>query len=459
MLAAAQALAANGVGQGDVVALVLKTSSELVVAILATQRLRAVPMVINPSLPEAAIARRVALVAATLVVTAERVAEILATQSIDALAAGPVSGDLAFLQLTSGTSGDSRAAAVSQRALSAYCESTMQQITLPSDAVLAAWVPLHHDFGLVRFVFFPIYFGLHAHLLPASITSLGPWLRALTATRAMLTGAPDFAYRLAARTVSPEGIDLSALRVASNGAEPVRASSIKAFEDRFGCPGIVRPGYGLAEATLTVAMVAPGEALRVDARGAVGNGRALPGLSLRITIDGVPQAADVVGEIEVSGPTLFEGYLDRTHATGFDRSSFTADGWLRTGDTGYLDVDGVVFVFGRTRAMVKQAGSLIAPREVEEVVDRIAGVALSAAIGLPNASTGAEELVVVAEVDTPDTPEATGLAEAIQSAVRTAVGVTPGRVMLVARHTIPLTANRKLRHAALREQLSTARLP
>jgi len=456
VLALAHGLVSHGIGAGDPVALALTTSPALVALVYAVQSLRAVPMIVNPSLPAAAIARRVAQVHAKLLV-AEALVETLSQPSSDAVMpprpTRPVPEDLAFLQLTSGTSGDSRAAAISHRALAIYLgwEGSGHRLGLTQRDVLVSWLPLHHDLGLVRFLFMPVWYGQHVHLLPPAIASLGLWLQTLTATKATVTSAPDFAYRIAARAVSPVGIDLAHLRLATNGGEPVRATSIAAFEARFSCPGVVSPGYGLAEATLGVSATAPGDALIVDARGHVGCGKVVPGLTLRVVRDGVEVPAGEVGELETAGTHLFEGYYDPASPGRFDRSSFTADGWLKTGDTGYIDAHGNVFALGRTRAMVKQAGALIAPREVEEVVDRIAGVRLSAAIGLPNDITQAEELVLVVEAR--DEPPEDGLAVAIQAVVRAEVGVVPGRILLVPPKTIPLTANGKLRHAVLRQQL------
>lgn len=459
VLGLARGLASHGIGAGDPVALALTTSPELVALVYAVQSLRAIPMIVNPSLPAAAIARRVAQVQAKLLVDKPLALALGATTApestatLPVLPVSPVPDDLAFLQLTSGTSGDSRAAAISHRALAVYLgwEGSDNRLGLTQRDILVSWLPLHHDLGLVRFLFMPVWYGQHCHLLPPAIASLGLWLATLTATKATVTSAPDFAYRIAARAVSSVGIDLSNLRLATNGGEPVRASSIVAFETRFACPGVVLPGYGLAEATLGVSATSPGDALRIDARGHVGCGRVVPGLRLRVMRDGGEVPAGEVGELETSGEHLFEGYYDPTLPGGFDKQAFTSDGWLRTGDTGYVDDDGIVFALGRTRAMVKQAGALIAPREVEEVVDRIAGVRLSAAVGLPNANTQAEELVVVVEAR--NEPPEEGLATAIQAAVRAEVGVVPGRILFVTPRTIPLTANGKLRHAVLRQQL------
>jgi acyl-CoA synthetase (AMP-forming)/AMP-acid ligase II len=397
-------------------------------------------MVVNPDLPAVAVERRVAQVGARLVVDAER-APALRDPRRAAPAGRPRPEDIAFLQLTSGTTGESRAAAVSHEALVVYLRA---HTPLPGD-VLVSWMPLHHDFGLVRFMFQASYFGLPCHLLPPALTSLGRWLRTITEVRGTMTGAPDFAYRLAARSVSPDGIDLGSLRIANNGGEPVRASTIALFEERFRCPGAMSPGYGLAEATLGVSSVSAGEPVVVDARGAVSVGRPRE-LTVRIARGGVALPAGEIGDIELAGRHLFSGYWRA--GGGLDRSPFTDDGWLRTGDTGYLDQAGRLYVLGRTRAMVKQAAALIAPREVEEVVDRVPGVRLSAAIGMPGGPSGGEELVVVIEGQ-PDEAE-------VVAAVRAALGVAPGRVLRVPPRTIPLTHNGKIRHAALRETLLVA---
>lgn len=458
---AAARLAAAGVGGDDVVALVDTTTPELVVLVLAAQAVGAWPMILHAGLPPERVARRAAAVQARLVVDAAMARELAAPGADGAVTAARLDG-IAFLQLTSGTSGDSRAAAVSHRALVAYLETHLPRGIIGPDDVLVSWMPLHHDLGLVRFLLTPVWFGLPCHLLPPALTSLGPWLRTLTAVRGTVTGAPDFAYRIAARALPPEGIDLGALRVGTIGAEPVRASTIAAFEARFACPGALRPGYGLAEATLGVSAVSPGAALRIDARGAVGCGR-LDVVDGRVMRDGVAVGPNEPGELEIRGATLFEGYYDPRLPGRFDRSSFTADGFHRTGDTVYLDDDGELFVLGRTRAMVKQAGALIAPREVEELADAVPGVRLSAAIGLPNDRDGSEELVVVAEV--PDTlgPDANAaraaLVTAIGDAVRRGLASVPGRVVLVAPRTIPITANGKIRHAALRAAMLTPPSP
>ena len=240
--------------------------------------------------------------------------------------------------------------------------------------VLVSWVPPWHDLGLLRFVLGPVFFGAPCHLVPPAIRTLPLWLRTASEVRATLLGAPDFAWRLATRLVDPAGLDLSSLRYSTNGGEPVRRSTILAFEERFGVPGVIRPGYGLAEATLGVTGLRPGEALRVDDRGHVSCGRPFPGVEVRIAEDGT----DGVGEILVRGAAVFAGYFDQPT----ESAEILRGGWLHTGDAGRLDADGHLYVLGRRRAMLKRGGAPLAPREVEEAAAGLPGLRLAAAVGL-----------------------------------------------------------------------------
>lgn len=476
---AAAALHARGVGPGDRVALALPTGGAFLRALFGAQLLGAVPVAINPSLPPDAIARRLARVATDLLVTSADGpapppagapgAPRLGAATPDALRTSPPAppntpnpltteraprpDDLAYLQLTSGTTGDSQAAALTHRSLMASLDASRRLVDATADDVLVSWVPLHHDLGLVRFVFFPVYLGATCHLLTPALANLGAWLRTIGRVRATLTGAPDFAYRIAARAVDPAGVDLTSLRVATNGGEPVRRSTIEAFEGRFNAPGRVLPGYGLAEATLGVTGVRPGEALRVDNAGNVSCGRPLHGLEVRVrsASDGAVLGANEPGAIEVRGAPIFSGYYGDEAAT---RAAFTDDGWLRTGDTGVVDDEGYLYVLGRSRAMIKRAGALVAPRELEEVCDRVSGVRLSAAVGVPGAGTEDVVLVVEARPEAVSEPAARAtLRAAIAAAVTASVGFAPGRVVFAPPRGIPLTANGKIRHAALRERL------
>jgi fatty-acyl-CoA synthase len=424
---AAAMLAHDGVEAGDRVALRMPAGLDLIRLFFALQRLGAVPCIFDPHVPE--------------VTSDRRIAAIRPRRTITAMPGGPrgalpKSGEesdaIAFLHSTSGTSGEPLAAIILQRNVLASLASSGELLDPRPGDSLAGWVPPWHDLGLLRFVLAPVYFGLPCHLIPSAIRTIPEWFATITRVRATLTGAPDFAWRLATRLVDPNAVDLRSLRFATNGGEPVRASTIEAFEKRFGLERVVRPGYGLAEATLGVSSTRAGEVLRVDERGNVSCGRPLTGIELRLEHD----------EILVSGPAVFAGYFDAA----------PQNGWLHTGDFGRLDADGNLYVLGRRRAMIKRGGATLAPRELEEAAQSVPGVRLAAAVGVPSELT--EEIVVVVEID----PGSPSVEAEVRSAVERAIGVAPDRVIEQPPRTIPRTNNGKIRHAVLRDQLTPSNL-
>ena len=453
--ALAAGLAGLGVRRGDRVVLLLPAGLDFIRAFFALQRLAAIPCALDPSQAPATAARRAARVRPSLVLAAEGFLEACAGPGLRAVrleevprpgpleGSGPEEDDVAFLQPTSGTSGEPRAAVVLQRNAIASLRAARDAFGLGPLDVLAGWVPPWHDLGLVRFVLGPVYLGAPCHLVPPAIRTLALWLRTASEVRATVLGAPDFAWRLAARLVDPEGIDLSALRIATNGGEAVRQSTIEAFERRFGATGVIRPGYGLAEATLGVTGLLPGEPLRVDARGNVSCGRPLPDVEVRIDAPtGEP------GEILVRGRVVFAGYFEAEEAT----RETLRDGWLHTGDVGRLDAEGHLYVLGRQRALLKRGGAPLAPRELEETAEGVPGVKVAAAVGLPPAAGSATEEIVLA-VEADPSAEPPRLAWAASVAVEQALGFAPDGVLVLAPRTIPRTPNGKVRHAVLRKEI------
>lgn len=463
--ALAGGLSGLGVGRGDRVALLLPAGLGFIRAFFALQRLGAAPCAFDPQAPpETAVARAVR-VRPRLVLTAGGPADGIAAACVARglpwadLARvpravpppGPDTGadDTAFLQPTSGTSGEPRAAVITQRNVLASLGSSRDLLSIGPGDVLVSWVPPWHDLGLLRFVLGPVYFGAPCHLVPPAIRTLGLWLSTASSVRATILGAPDFAYRLATRLVDPKGLDLTSVRYATNGGEPVRRSTILSFEERFGVPGVIRPGYGLAEATLGVTCLRPGEQLRCDTRGNVSCGRPFPGVEVRIT-SGSDEEPGTVGEILVRGPAVFSGYFDEPEAS----SEVLRDGWLHTGDTGAVDADGHLYVFARKRALLKRGGAPLAPRELEEPVERLPGVRCAAAVGLPPATDSAsEEIVLAVELDPSEGCSPSQLAAAAAAAVEVVTGFAPESVVVLAPRTIPRTANGKVRHQETRRRL------
>jgi len=442
----ARTLAGLGVTRGDRVALVLPAGVRFTEAFWALQLLGAAPCALNPAGGANAIARGVALVRPRLVID-ERTSwdRPAGSPPVPVSAAQP--DDLAFLQPTSGTSGSARAACVRQRNVLAFLRSTRDAGHFRDDDVIAAWVPPWHDFGLVRFVIGAVYFGLPCHIVQPAISTIPEWLRTISRVGGTVSGAPDFCYRLAARMVDPGSVDLRSLRNAGNGGEPPLRSTIEAFESRFSVPGVVLPGYGLAEAVLGVSAHVPGDALSVDRRGNVSCGAILPGLEVR-----AGQDVEEPAEILVRGASVFAGYLDAPA----DTAERVRDGWLHTGDSGYLDAEGRLFVLGRRRGMLKRAGVVVAPRELEEAAQRVAGVRVAAAVDVALGPPGQRGIAVVVEARVPDEEEARIAADVSREVVDRA-GFAPDRVLVVAPHAVPRTENGKVRHEALRDELERTR--
>lgn len=463
--ALAGGLALLGIGRGDRVALLLPAGLGFIRAFFALQRLGAAPCAFDAQAPPETAVARAARVRPRLVLTAGApldgvaaacTASDLPWADLDRAPRAepppvpPASGDdIAFLQPTSGTSGEARAAVITQRNVLASLRASRDLLSMGPCDVLVSWVPPWHDLGLLRFVLGPVFFGAPCHLVQPAIRTLGLWLSTAASVRATVLGAPDFAYRLATRLVDPAGLDLTSVRYATNGGEPVRMSTIVAFERRFGVSGMIRPGYGLAEATLGVTCLRPGEPLRIDARGNVSCGRPFPGVEVRIA-GGGDGGPGTVGEILVRGPAVFAGYFDAPEAN----REVLRDGWLHTGDTGVLDADGHLYVLARERALLKRGGAPVAPRELEEPVERLSGVRCAAAVGLPaDADSATEEIVLVVELDPTEGHSPPQLAAAAAAAVEAVAGFAPESVVVLAPRSIPRTANGKVRHQETRRML------
>jgi acyl-CoA synthetase (AMP-forming)/AMP-acid ligase II len=303
--------------------------------------------------------------------------------------------------------------------------------------------------GLILMALVPFFLGAGLVLLPARLTRVRDWLRAIERHRGTLTAAPDFAYRFCLRQLRPDQqFDLSSLRVALNAAEPVRPSTIRDFERRFGLGPVMLPGYGLAEASVGVSTWIPGRPVRVDSAGLVSVGPPFPGIEVRIDNPGRPSAP---GEILVRGASTTRGYLHNARASA---ELLAADGFVRTGDLGYLDADGYLYCSGRRKEIIVQGGRNIAPQEAEELMDALPWVRASAAVGIERSALAGEQAHLFAELR----PAAkTGTLEERQREIvqvfHQRFGFRPGRVLLLAPHSIPRTANGKLQRGLLGRRL------
>jgi acyl-CoA synthetase (AMP-forming)/AMP-acid ligase II len=318
---------------------------------------------------------------------------------------GATGNSLALLQYTSGSTTTPRGVMVSHGNLIHNSEHINRAFEVTADTVSVTWLPAFHDMGLTNGIIQPLLRGRQCFLMPPQSFLQRPvrWLQAISRYGAAVSGGPNFAYELCVRRVTPEqreSLDLSSWYAAYNGAEPVRADTLKRFAAAFaGCgfrPRFFYPCYGLAEATLIVsggllreepilctANVAALEHNRVvetadllsNARTLVGCGRAM--LDSRIVIvdphSSLPCPPDVVGEIWVSGPAIAHGYWNRPEETERTFQTHLADTgegpFLRTGDLGFLR-DGELFVTGRLKDLIIIDGRNVYPQDIELTVEQ-----------------------------------------------------------------------------------------
>ena len=344
----------------------------------------------------------------------------------------------AFLQFTSGTTGAPRGAVISQRAAIASAHAMGLALGLGPSDIGVSWLPLFHDMGLVGVLLCSLIFRFPIHLLSPAEFLLRParWLELLAATRATLTVAPNFGYELAVRRVRGD-FDLSHLRRALNGSEPVQRATLDGFERRFGAaPGTVLPVYGLAENTLGVAFSDGSPDIEVLGRAVPSVGRPLPGVE-------VCAPRDEPGEILVRSPALMSGYFRDPEATALA----LRDGWLHTGDLGVIR-DGRLYITGREKDLVIKGGRKFQPYDIERVaadaVDSPPGGV--AAFSVANDATGTEDLIVLAELR-----RRTGDDEAvrvIRGRLLEELGVRPDHVRLFGPGALPRTTSGKVRRRA-----------
>ncbi|MFC5829634.1 fatty acyl-AMP ligase [Nonomuraea insulae] len=391
------------------------------------------------------------------------------------VAAGPA--DISFLQYTSGSTASPKGVMVSHRALLAQERLLHEVGDFSQDSVIVSWLPLFHDMGLIGNVLLALYAGCQAVILPplAFIQQPIRWLRAISTYRATVSGGPNFAYELCVRRVpvqDRQDLDLSSLRIAFNGAEPVRASTLEAFTAAYAPHGFDArahyPCYGLAECTLmaTGSPVGAG-AVTLDVHlDALQEGRLVTGGGHRVVGSGrpgrhrlleivdpetcLPVRPGHVGEIWIAGPDVTEGYWGRpkeTEEVFGARLTDTFEGpFLRTGDLGTVH-DGELFVSGRLKDLIIVGGRNHYPQDLEATAESAHPLVRRGCV----IAFGDSPLVVVAEVRPEVTEEQLArIGPAVRTAIAGAHGVQVDEVALITAGTMPKTSSGKLQRRACR---------
>jgi fatty-acyl-CoA synthase len=394
--------------------------------------------------------------------------------------------DIALLQYTSGSTGDPKGVVLTHANLLANMRAVGEAVQLVPGDVGISWLPLYHDMGLIGAWLTLLHYGVPLAVMSplAFLTRPERWLQAVHKHRGTITAAPNFAYELCVRKIAEkdiQGVDLSSLRAALNGAEPVNPETLERFASRFAKYGFRReaqlPVYGLAEASLavTVPPLNRGPLIdRVDRVTFAAEGRAIPAppddsTAIAFVSSGKPiprhevRLVDAKGEevpertegfLWFRGPSATSGYYRNERATEelFSLGAATGNGWVNSGDRAYC-AEGEIYVTGRVKDIIIKGGRNLYPHEVEELAARAEGIRKGCivAFGLKDEATGTEKLVVVAESRESEAAKRAAITAAVTEQVSRGLGLPPDRVEIVPPGSIPKTSSGKLRREETRQ--------
>lgn len=402
--------------------------------------------------------------------------------------AGP--DDVAFIQYTSGSTGQPKGVVVSHRNILANEAMIAAGMRLHAQSRIVGWLPHYHDMGLIGNILQPLYLGAECLLMPPAAFIQKPlrWLRAISEHRGDVSGGPDFAYRLCVDKITPEQaatLDLSSWEVAFTGAEPVRAATLERFVERFGPRGFRRrafyPCYGMAEGTLFISGVEQGEtprykpvALEALARGdsepaddgddlqLVGCGFGRFGTEIEVVDPELGEALPDgrVGEIWVSGAAVAEGYHGKPELSAATFEARLAhrpqQRFLRTGDLGFRH-DGQLYITGRLKDLLIVRGRNLYPHDLEDCAQR------SNAWLAPNGGAAVDldpwqgdgRIALIHEVSREGWRRAdpVEVGEDIRAAIAQGFGLTLSEVVLIRPGGLPRTSSGKVRRALCRSMV------
>lgn len=458
---------------------------------------------------------------ASVVLTSQQLAEMAAAMgdelpvkfqavtdsvSADWTGPGPEMDQVAYLQFTSGSTGHPKGVAVSHFNAVSNLRVMGQMLRIKSNKPAIVWAPHYHDLCLVGHVLGPVYYGYESTIMSPMDFLMKPvrWLRAMSHYKVANTACPNFGYEYSARRIQPEeceGLDLSQWEVAGNGGEPVLPETMEMFTKKFSPygfrPQAFMPTYGMAESVLFVAGMKPAteppkiltlsaadlekHIISIAADDVPGGRKAVscgsPGSEHEIiAVDPetlTAAAPDRIGELWVKGPSvpdLYWGLAKESEATFGARLADTNDGpFLRTGDLGFVR-EGEIYITGRLKDLIIIAGRNHYPSDIELTIQRSgAPVRPGACVALSERVNGAEELVIIGEINDKKLPaEDQGEApmnafwdsavRTVQGAVSEGHGLSAKTVVFVEPRSLEKTSSGKPRRKYYKELLSKGEL-
>jgi acyl-CoA synthetase (AMP-forming)/AMP-acid ligase II/acyl carrier protein len=386
--------------------------------------------------------------------------------------------DTAFIQFSSGSTSDPKGVVLTHGNLLANIQGATEVCGFNENDVSLSWMPLTHDMGLIGFHLVMFANRVHTHLMPTELFVRRPllWLSFASRVRATILCSPNFGYKHYLKVLGervPEGLDLSAVRLIFNGAEPISVELCEEFLTRLTPARLSRnsmyPVYGLAEASLAVSFPPPGAPLRTlalnrhhmnsgdpvepvaaaerDAVLLVSEGHAIPYCRVRIADDADQELPeDRIGHVHMTGENVTRGYFEDPAANA---AAFTADGWLRTGDLGLFH-DGDLYISGRAKEIIFVNGQNYYPHDLEALAQRAPGLEMgkvvAAGVRVPGEQT---EQLVVFVLHRGGMEEFVPLATQVARLVNEQTGLEVSEVVPVKR--IPKTTSGKIQRHLLEE--------
>jgi fatty-acyl-CoA synthase len=408
----------------------------------------------------------------------------------------PIEGDLpkqnpdglSYLQFSSGSTRFPLSIAITQRAFMANARGMGRDgLAIVDGDRGISWLPFYHDMGLVGFLLTPVTCQMTVDIIPTRDFARRPllWLNLISRNRCTVSYSPSFGYELCARraeTASTDGIDLSSWRSAGIGGDMIRPNVLARFAERFASHGFDAgafvPSYGMAEATLALSFMTPGHGARHDTvdgailetrhhavpaqskdahtRTFVLCGGMLPHHDIEVRGEsGHPLPDRQVGRIFVRGPSLMTGYFGAPEETA---RVMTDDGWLDTGDLGYL-LGGQVVITGRAKDLIIVNGRNLWPQDLEWTAEAEITALRSGDVAVFSVDGEAdEEVVVLVQCRTLDSAARDALAVEIANIFRSRYGVE-SRIVLVPPHSLPQTSSGKLSRSRARTMYLAGAFP